>query len=222
MGRQAEIGGLWIAAGRRVHNLGMRRLARTLAAFLVLGGISCTDDGGDDGATSFDSTATLNPTSSTTAPGTDTGSAESSSSGAETTMQPTTATTDPMTSSESSAGSSSGGNACDPVVPGGWNSCHDESGNVDNTQCMWMGSGDSQGFIGCLTSSSLEGANVCMISDCVDTCDCFAPPSTGNAEVICADILAGGGFACALSCADGQTCPDGMVCESGLCFWPPA
>ncbi len=200
----------------------MKRLARTLAGFVALCSIGCSGEGGDDGATSADGSATLNPTTSATA-GTDDTSGGAASTGAETTDTPTTdATTEPMTSSESTDGSSSGGNACNPVVPGTWNPCIDESGNVDNTQCMWMGTGESQGFIGCLTSSRMEGANVCMISDCIDVCDCFAPPSTGTAEVICEDILAGGGKACALSCADGQTCPDGMICSSGLCFWPPA
>jgi hypothetical protein len=61
-----------------------------------------------------------------------------------------------------------------------------------------------------------------MISDCVDVCDCFAPPATGTAVVVCADILAGGGMACALDCADGKTCPDGMTCLDNVCFWPPA
>jgi hypothetical protein len=93
-------------------------------------------------------------------------------------------------------------------------------GQVDNTLCNWMGISGATGFIGCLNSSSNDGANVCMISGCEDECDCFAPPATGTAPVECADVLDGGGFACVLTCANGETCPDTMECFDGLCFHP--
>lgn len=115
-----------------------------------------------------------------------------------------------------------GGNQCDPIVPGEWNSCVDAEGNTDNTLCNWVGSGDATGFIGCLNSAGMDGANVCFISGCVDACDCFAPPVTGTATVTCAEILADGGTGCGLDCSDGKICPDGMICSENLCFWAPA
>jgi hypothetical protein len=111
---------------------------------------------------------------------------------------------------------------CDPVIPGEWNACIDMDGNIDTTLCEWMGMGGQTGFIGCLTSSEMKGANSCFISGCRDVCDCFAPPSTGTAEVICDAILEGGDMGCGLDCSGGQTCPDGMDCIGTLCFWPPA
>jgi hypothetical protein len=120
-----------------------------------------------------------------------------------------------------SGGDATTGNPCDPVVPGYWNACINENGQVDNTLCEWQGSGDSVGMVGCLTAADNEDANVCFISDCEDVCDCFAPPATGNAPIICDEILAGGGMGCALDCSNGETCPDDMECISSLCFWPP-
>jgi hypothetical protein len=112
--------------------------------------------------------------------------------------------------------------SCDPVVPGEFNACIDENGDIDNTLCNWMGTGDSVGMAACLTGP-VEGSNVCMIRDCVDDCDCFAAPATGTAVPQCREVLADNGMACVLTCADGETCPDGMSCESGLCFYlPPA
>jgi hypothetical protein len=58
-----------------------------------------------------------------------------------------------------------------------------------------------------------------MITDCIDACDCFAPPPTGTAVVACDNVLEGGGSACYLDCTTG-TCPDGMECQSNICFWP--
>ena len=119
------------------------------------------------------------------------------------------------------SGSGGTGGACDPVIPGEWNACVDMGGNVDNTLCKWMGMGGATGFIGCLSSASNPDANVCFISGCEDVCDCFAPPATGTAPVVCSEILQGGGKGCALSCANQETCPDGMTCLDGLCFWAP-
>ncbi len=114
-----------------------------------------------------------------------------------------------------------GGNQCDPVVPGEWNSCVGANGNTDNTLCNWVGSGSATGFIGCLNSAGMDGANVCFISGCRDACDCFAPPATGTAVVTCGPILADGGTGCALDCSDGAVCPDGMICADNICFWAP-
>jgi hypothetical protein len=95
-------------------------------------------------------------------------------------------------------------------------------GEIDNTLCEWMGTGKSVGMVSCLSAASEKGANTCIIRGCKDVCDCFAPPATGNAEVICDTIISGDELGCALSCANGETCPDGMECFDNLCFWPPA
>jgi hypothetical protein len=195
----------------------------TYAVLLCTLGVACGgDDSGDEAATS--------PTTLPQETGDDDG-ASSSSAGNETTggagsssgSAPESSSTDPGSSGgPADSGSTGPINTCDPVIPGEWNACHDADGNVDNTQCNWMGMGGAQGFIGCLTSSSMKGANVCFISDCIDACDCFAPPTTGTAEVVCDEILDGGGTGCALSCANGRVCPDGMECYTNLCFWPAA
>lgn len=201
----------------------MKRLALGCAAALLFFG-ACDDDDRDGettlGATTAGSSTTDNATTSegATTTGDPTG-AESSTSGVE----------GSSSSGGAAEGSSSGGsestgnpNACDPQVPGEWNACIDESGAPDNTLCNWMGLSGPSGFIGCLTSSQTEGANVCMISGCEDECDCFAAPETGNAVVECAEVLKGGGRACVLNCSNGEACPDGMSCEGGLCFHLPA
>jgi len=123
--------------------------------------------------------------------------------------------------SGTTGGDTTSENPCDPVVPGYWNACKNENGQVDNTLCEWHGTGDSVGMVGCLSAADDPDANVCFISDCEDVCDCFAPPATGNAPIICDAILDGGGMGCALDCSNGETCPDGMECISSLCFWPP-
>lgn len=163
-------------------------------------------DDDDDGS----STSDVDPTTSTEGGSTTTAQPESSSG--------------PADSSSGLAESEDTGpiNLCDPVIPGEWNSCHDAEGDVDNTLCNWIGSGDATGTIGCLGSGTTKGANVCFISGCEDPCDCFAPPATGTAEVICGPILKGGGNGCGLDCGNGRSCPDGMTCEGSLCFWPPA
>jgi len=194
----------------------MTRLAVGCVVLALLGACDDDDGGGETtvGGTGVATSTSGGGSSSTTDDSTtSTGAAESSSGGGD-------------SSSTSGAGgeSSSTGNpnACDPVVPGEYNACIDENGSIDNTLCNWMGAGGSTGFVGCLTSSSTKGANVCMISDCEDDCDCFAAPATGNAVVECAEVLEGGGRACVLNCSNGEDCPDGMSCEGGLCFHLPA
>lgn len=106
------------------------------------------------------------------------------------------------------------GDAECPVRPyGQWASCA-----VDNTACGWMDSGKS-GELTCLSPAGGGGYNVCAIKGCVDDCDCFLAPPTGDAVVFCAELTKGGEKACTLYCAGGQTCPDGMSCQSGYCFW---
>jgi hypothetical protein len=196
----------------------MGRVSVGLAALLLCG--ACDDDGGSSENT------TAGPGTTSTAGTTSSGSGSSSSGAPATT---TTSGGDESSSSSGLAESSTGAaesstgdpNACNPQIPGEFNACIDADGDIDNTLCNWMGTGGGNGFIGCLTSSTTKGANVCMISDCEEVCDCFAAPATGTATVECAEVLAGGGRACVLTCADGQTCPDGMSCEGGLCFHLP-
>ncbi len=199
----------------------MTRLALGCAALMILG--ACDGDSDDSGTSGGSSGAA---SSSTTDPSTSGGSSTSdgTTTSASSTSAGDTSSGGADTSSSGGAEESSTGNpnACEPVIPGEWNSCVDENGGTDNTLCNWMGTGGAVGFIGCLTSSTTKGANVCMISDCEDACDCFAPPATGDAVVECAEVLEGGGRACVLNCSNGESCPDGMSCEGGLCFHPPA
>lgn len=178
---------------------------------------ACGDDGGsgDDGPAASTTNA-----GSTTAPASTGGGSMDDGTTASVT---TGATTDPDSSSGGGDSSSSGGGpACDPPVVGEFNACMTADGSIDNTLCNWMGHPDGTGTLTCLSSSELEGANVCTIRGCEDVCDCFDAPPTGDAPVVCAGILEGGDNACGLDCSAGQTCPDGMECSSGLCFWPPA
>jgi hypothetical protein len=186
--------------------------------------LGCADDDDENTSAGDDlpATTTDGSTGATTTATTTTG--------AETTNGDTAAdTTTGGTTGGSTTGDDTGvtsllttGPTCDVDVPGEWNSCIGENGQIDNTLCNWMGTSGSTGFIGCLSSSKDPDANVCFISGCEDECDCFDAPATGNATVVCAEILKGGGTACALDCSNDETCPDGMVCSSGLCFWPPA
>lgn len=71
----------------------------------------------------------------------------------------------------------------------------------------------------CLGVADTHG--VCALEACVNDCDCPAAPATGTAQVRCSAIVKGGGNACYLGCAGGQTCPTGMVCmQDTLCMWP--
>jgi hypothetical protein len=197
----------------------MTRLTYSLVLFAML---ACGGDGNSDEATSSPTTLPQDSgddDGASSSGGNETTSGGGSSSG---TAQPESTSTDAGSSSGMADGSTGPINLCDPVIPGEWNACQDEMGMTDNMLCNWVGMGGTQGFIGCLTSSKMKGANVCFISDCIDACDCFAPPATGTAEVVCDEILEGGGTGCALSCANGLVCPDGMECYTNLCFWPAA
>lgn len=191
----------------------------------------CGDDGdGESGADSADMGADATGVGTTDEGGEPTGS-EGTTAGADSDAEDsasasagdtTTDTAADTAGTDASSDSTGDPNACDPVVPGEWNACVDADGNIDNTLCNWMGTGGSTGFLSCLSASSNPDANVCFIRDCEDACDCFAPPPTGNAPVVCAEILADNGRGCALDCSEGQQCPDGMECLDGLCFHPPA
>lgn len=102
--------------------------------------------------------------------------------------------------------------------PGGdWNACKD-GGGTNNALCGFVDNG-GQGELTCLSPQS-GSFNVCGIRDCVDDCDCWAAPKTGDAIAVCTPVFGDGGKACVLYCLNGQKCPDGMECASGTCYWP--
>ncbi len=103
--------------------------------------------------------------------------------------------------------------ACASRPAGDWAACKKGS-LTDNTLCGFEG---GVGSITCLVPSSGD-ANVCGILDCVDDCDCFAPPSSGDAVPFCE--MVGDSKTCVLYCLNGQQCPDGMECVSAYCYWP--
>ncbi len=203
----------------------MVRRVRSVPLCFIVGAVACSSGGSSStsfGSASATATATATATAgSATSTGTGSGASSAGSTGSGSTGTGS-AGSDTGTAGSGTAGASgTAGGACDPVIPGEWNACLDGGGNVDNTLCNWMGMGGATGFIGCLSSASNPDANVCFISGCEDVCDCFAPPATGTAPVVCEQILQGGGKGCALSCANQETCPDGMTCLDGLCFWVP-
>lgn len=166
--------------------------SRSLSLLLALL-LACS---GDDGATSASTQATASTSDaasgSTDATDTDTGA------------------TDTATATAGSTGVDDG---CMTHALGEWNAC--KNGPLtDNSKCNGEAGSPA---ISCLLPSS-GGGNVCSVTGCASVCDCFAPPATGDAVVVCAPILADGN-ACILDCGGGQTCPDGMGCKSGYCYW---
>jgi hypothetical protein len=154
------------------------------------------------------------PVEEPTGSASETAAASSTSS---TATEPTTTTTEATTTAEMTTTTTSSDGECSSYAAGGWNQC--QMGNVVNNKLCGGEEGSGAGTVLCLSPTSAP-LNVCGIRDCVDVCDCFAPPSTGTAVPVCAPLFSGGGKGCALFCAGGQTCPDGMMCQSGYCYWP--
>jgi hypothetical protein len=130
--------------------------------------------------------------------------------------EPTTGT---ASSAESGSGSAdaTGADVCASRPAGGWNDCA-PNGMIDNDLCGYVANG-AAGEVSCLSPTN-GPYGVCGIRDCVDDCDCWAPPATGDAIATCTVVFGGGGKGCVLYCVNGQTCPDGMECVSGTCYWP--
>lgn len=129
--------------------------------------------------------------------------------------------TESATDSDSSTGTSAGTvlpNNCENNAIGEWNACK-KGPLTDNSKCNWTDNDMTAGEITCVSPSS-GGGNVCSIKACENECDCFAPPTSGTAPVVCAPILSGGVKGCVLNCSGSVTCPDGMECLSGYCYWP--
>jgi len=178
----------------------------TLALSLVTS-LACGDDascGGQDGE--LTPRCSVVQTDSATATATDSSSQSTGDSDSDSGVD---------SENSSSSGSS---DLCEVNAIGEWNACK-KGPLIDNSKCNWEADGMSAGEITC-TSPSSGGGNVCSIEQCEDECDCFAPPATGTATVICAPVLADNVRGCVLDCGNGQTCPDEMVCISGYCYWP--
>jgi hypothetical protein len=173
--------------------------AITLALLSLVASVACTSEPDDPG--------TQGTSSSTGAAGSSTG----------TTGSATGTTTGTTTGEPTSGGQATADDGCTSHPPGDWVACQTGS-MTDNTLCGWM-EGHGNGKLTCLSPQS-GSFNVCGIRDCVDDCDCFAAPLTGDAVPSCRVVFGGGGTACVLYCANGQTCPDGMACASGYCYWP--
>ncbi|HGG57961.1 MAG TPA: hypothetical protein ENK31_09220 [Nannocystis exedens] len=178
------------------------RLFASLLLFTLVGSASGLGCEGDDSSTS----------SPTAASGS--GSASSATSDA------TDSATDSTSDSDSSGTDSGTGlpNDCENNAIGEWNACK-MGALTDNSKCNWIDNGITAGEIACVKPSS-GGGSVCSIRACETQCDCFAPPTSGTAPVVCAPILSGGVKGCALNCSGSVTCPDGMQCLSGYCYWP--
>jgi hypothetical protein len=179
-------------------------------ALSVVTGLACGDDsdcGGQDGeitprcSIAVTSTATATDSATDSATGSTTESTSDSESGVDT------------------EGSASTGqpNLCEVNAVGEWNACK-QGPLIDNSKCNWEDNGTA-GEVTCISPSS-GGGNICSIEQCEDECDCFAPPATGTAPVICAPVLNDNAKGCVLDCGSGQTCPDSMACISGYCYWP--
>jgi hypothetical protein len=170
--------------------------------------------GGPGGAAATTDPATTDDTSSTTDD--DSTTADTT---ATTDTTTTSSTTDDLTSTTDDLTGTTAAPGCDPPVVGNYYDCTPEVGKVDNKLCMWIGSGQSVGYVSCLNASD---SVTCTIIDCVDDCDCFDQPPTGTAISTCRpDTTAEGESACVLDCSAGKVCPDGMVCSDDICFWPP-
>ncbi len=167
--------------------------ARSLSLSL-LALLACTSEPGD---TTTDAAASTPDTADT---------ADASSGGS--TDEPTSGT---------AVGSSGVADECANRPSGAYNSCLN-NGLTDNKLCGWTSDG-GPATVTCLSPQS-GNFNVCGLRDCVDDCDCFAPPTTGTAIAGCRAIFGDGGKACVLYCLNGQVCPDGMECSGGTCYWP--
>ena len=134
------------------------------------------------------------------------------------TAEQTTASSDTTAAEPTSSTATTAVDECPNRPSGAYNQCRTGNSLPDNTKCGWTSDGGPQS-VTCLSPASGD-FNVCGLRDCVDDCDCFAPPTTGTAIAGCREVFGNGGKACVLYCLNGQICPDGMQCASGTCYWP--
>jgi hypothetical protein len=156
--------------------------------------VTGTHDGSESDTESTTTGESDSTTDDATSAVTSTDTGDTTGASASTTDDGTTSTDDATTDATTTGG-------CDHA-PGVYGDCH------------------NLGFAACMMASAVclhDGADpptigVCTILDCVDACDCPAPPATGNAQVTCAPILPNNQTACILACGAATTCPDGMTC----------
>ena len=134
------------------------------------------------------------------------------------TAEQTTASSDTTAAEPTSSTATTAVDECPNRPSGAYNQCRTGNSLPDNTKCGWTSDGGPTS-VTCLSPQSGD-FNVCGLRDCVDDCDCFAPPTTGTAIAGCREVFGNGGKACVLYCLNGQICPDGMQCASGTCYWP--
>ena len=151
---------------------------------------------------------------STSEPDDTTTDAAAASTAEQTTASPDTTAAEPT----SSTAATTAVDECPNRPSGAYNQCRTGNSLPDNTKCGWTSDGGPTS-VTCLSPQSGD-FNVCGLRDCVDDCDCFAPPTTGTAIAGCREVFGNGGKACVLYCLNGQICPDGMQCASGTCYWP--
>jgi hypothetical protein len=110
------------------------------------------------------------------------------------------------------------GPGCPESVDGNYANCMTDDPSAHGTDVSVCGSPDAV----CVTDRPRHpSAGVCAVDACESACDCPPPPPTGNAPVVCDEILEGAGRQCHMSCAEGEICPEGMFCYGGyVCAWP--
>jgi hypothetical protein len=148
-------------------------------------------------------------TASATQAGTGTGTTGTDTTAGSSSGSSTTATTESVTTGPP--------DECASHPAGDWAACR-VNNTTNNSLCGFEANGHP-GKITCLSPQS-GSYNACGVRDCVEDCDCFAPPKTGTAIPVCLELFADGGKACVLYCVNGQICPDGMECVAGTCYWP--
>lgn len=111
-----------------------------------------------------------------------------------------------------------GGSGCPESVEGNYANCMTDDPSANGTDASVCGSDNAV----CVTDRPRHpSAGVCAVDACESACDCPPPPSSGDAPVVCAEIIEGAGNQCHMDCAEGQICPEGMFCYGGyVCAWP--
>ena len=218
------------ASGSTAGDSGSDTGATTASGPTTMPPADTTASMGDASATSGTDTTSGGDTSTTSGVATDSGSSGGSDGGSTATSSGMTSDSGGTSSTSAGSSSSTGAPECmgDPdcganeicdmgtCVPacmawgaGNWGGCLDTWGGFDAAgQCGVAGAV-------CLYAGLPIDATTCSPQDCNDTCDCPAPPATGDATVTCGDITGIGGNDCYLSCAGGETCPNGMSCVAG-------
>ncbi len=151
-------------------------------------GSSTSGGPGKPPAVTSDTTADVEPTSTTTVDPTTTGEPEE-----ETTIDPPP---DPTTGEP---------DECPDRPAGSYQDC------VNGEAC----DGRPRQQVCLLDDPDDESFGVCSLY-CQDDCDCFADPKNASADSVCAPLLEGGEKVCVLDCSGGKTCPAGSTCEPGV------